>query len=185
MYRFKQNPLAKLSDNELIKRLEILSEKERKTTLDVLLHLIEVDRRKIYLQRGYCSLFEYCVRDLRYSESAANRRIQTARCIDKYPEVFEMLEKCEMNLCTVSRIAGILTNENKAALLAEVRNQSTRRVEAIVSSHNPEKVLRDRVQAVYIKKPDVEPSATRSKCPIMNASAGGRKLTTATGGGGG
>ena len=36
--------LEKLSDKELLRRLDILNQKERETTLSVLLHLNEVER---------------------------------------------------------------------------------------------------------------------------------------------
>ena len=47
-----------------------------------------------------------------------------------------MLLKNELNLTTVSRLAGILTKENKQELLDEVRFKSTRRVEALVARYS-------------------------------------------------
>ena len=64
MIMFKQNSLSSLSDSELIQRLDNLVKKERQTTLDILCHIIEMDRRSLYLGRGYASLYEYCTRHL-------------------------------------------------------------------------------------------------------------------------
>ncbi|MFH1754734.1 MAG: hypothetical protein ABIA59_03425, partial [Candidatus Latescibacterota bacterium] len=110
---FTQNPLTALSDAQLLKRLDSLVQTERQTTLEILCHLIEMDRRSLYLGRGYTSLFEYCTRHLGYSESAAFRRIKTARCIRDFPEVYEMLAGTELNLSTVSKLSVLLTEENK------------------------------------------------------------------------
>ena len=64
-----------------------------------------------------------------------------------------MLSRNEVNLCTVSRIAGILREDNSKELLAEVRGTSLREVEMIVSRHRPEWLVRDRVRPVYIMRP--------------------------------
>ena len=144
--------LEAISDTELIRRLEKIHSKEREATLSFLLHLNEVDRRRLHLVRGYKSLFDYCVSRFRYSESAANRRIRTARCIRDFPEVYGMLSRGELSLCTVTQIAGIIKKDNSKRLLAEVRNRSMREVGMIVSRHCPGSGHRDRVRPVYIKR---------------------------------
>ena len=73
--------LKSLSDKELLSRVSDLARKERLTTLDVLFHVAEVDRRKLYLKLGYGTLFDYCARHLNYSSSSAGRRIHAARCL--------------------------------------------------------------------------------------------------------
>ena len=146
-----KKPLSKLSNDDLVNRLDILVRKEREITLKLLLHLNEMDHRHLYLERGYGSLFEYCTRHLGYSESAANRRIQTARCVQDYPEVYEMLYKNELNMTVVSKIAGILTAENKDKLLQDVRLRSSRQVDTIVARYHPKSVIRDRVRTVFLR----------------------------------
>ncbi|MFH1755889.1 MAG: HNH endonuclease signature motif containing protein [Candidatus Latescibacterota bacterium] len=147
----KKNPLARLSDNQLIQNLDSLVQKEQETTLDILRHLIEMDRRSLYLARGYASLFEYGTRHLGYSESAAMRRIKTARCMRDFPGVFGMLSRNELNLTTASMLAEVLSEENERGLLHEARHKSTRQVDKIIARYNPGSVIRDRVRPVYIK----------------------------------
>jgi hypothetical protein len=62
MIAIKKNSPAALSDSQIINYLDSLVQKERQTTLEILRHLIELDRRKLYLGRGYASLYEYCTR---------------------------------------------------------------------------------------------------------------------------
>ena len=85
------NTIRKLSDAALLKRLNALAERERVTTLEILLHLGEVDRRDLYLAQGFSSLFAYCTGHLGFSESAAGRRVRAARCIGKHPEICTLL----------------------------------------------------------------------------------------------
>ena len=142
--------LSGLSDRELLSRVKELVSRERAVTLEVLVHLIEVERRKLHLGLGYASMFDYCTRHLGYSSSAASRRIQSARCIRDYPEVYGLLEKNEVNVSSVSLVVSILTKENKEDLLMRMRNKSQKEVEAIVADYKPPVSLRDRARPVCV-----------------------------------
>jgi len=142
--------LSGLSDRELLSRVKELVSRERAVTLEVLVHLIEVERRKLHLGLGYASMFDYCTRHFGYSSSAASRRIQSARCIRDYPEVYGLLEKNEVNLSSVSLVVSILTKENKENLLMRMRNKSQKEVEAMVADYKPPVSLRDRARPVCV-----------------------------------
>jgi hypothetical protein len=142
--------LSGLSDRELLSRVKELVSRERAVTLEVLVHLIEVERRKLHLGLGYASMFDYCTRHFGYSSSAASRRIQSARCIRDYPEVYGLLEKNEVNLSSVSLVVSILTKENKKDLLMRMRNKSQKEVEAMVADYKPPVSLRDRARPVCV-----------------------------------
>jgi 5-methylcytosine-specific restriction endonuclease McrA len=177
----KKHSLTALSDSQIIKRLDSLVEKERETTLEVLRHIIEIDRRRLYIGRGYASLFEYCTHHLGYSESAASRRIKSARCIRDFPEVYGMLSKNEVNLSTLHKLSGIVNEENKSDLLKEVRFRSAREVDVIIARFRPMSVLRERVRPVYIKPaPNIGNAA--NKKPQKSTDESGRTFTADVGG---
>ena len=142
--------LRDLSDRELLSRVKDLVSRERAVTIEILVHLIEVERRRLHLGLGYPSLFEYCTRHLGYSSSAASRRVHSARCVRDYPEVHGLLEKNEVNLSSVSLVASVLTRENKDDLLKRIRNRSQKEVEAIVADYRPPVSLRDRARPVCV-----------------------------------
>ena len=119
-------------------------------TLEILVHLVEVECRKLHLSLGYPSVFEYCTRHLGYSSSAAGRRIHAARCIRDFPEVYGLLEKNEVNLSSVSLVASILTKTNKDDLLSRIRNKSQKEVEGIVADYRPPVSFRDRARPVCV-----------------------------------
>ena len=133
-----QEVLLKLSDQELIGKLHELSDKENEATVEVLLHLAEVDRRKLYLPAGYSSLFTYCTQSaLKYSEPAAQRRISCARVAAKFPELVPLLINKELTLSTLSLVANTFTGENKAELLKLICGKSKREVEEVIARYNP------------------------------------------------
>jgi hypothetical protein len=51
--------LKSLSDRNLLNQLTSLVKKEKDLTCEILLHLIEVENRKVYRSLGYSSMFVY------------------------------------------------------------------------------------------------------------------------------
>ncbi len=142
--------LSSLNDRELLASLESLCRREREITLDVLRHLNEVERRRLHLRLGHSSMFGYCTQALRYSESAAGRRIAAARCMRRVPRVEVLLERREISLMSLGLIAGILTDKNATDLLDRVRGKSKLEVARIVAEYRPEIVARDRVRPIRV-----------------------------------
>jgi hypothetical protein len=144
--------LRSLSDQEILSSIHELTCRERSLTRAVLLHLNEIERRRLHLKLGYASMFDYCTSGLAYSSSAAARRIRTARCIARFPEVLALLESNEVNLSTVSQVSRVLTPENKDALLTQIRSKSQREVDAIVAEYEPRATIpQDRVRPLVVR----------------------------------
>ena len=143
--------LSGLSDSELIRRTHRLDEIERDTVLSIIFHLLEIEKRGLYRERGCPSLFYFCIRRLGYSRSTAARRVRVVRCMRDYPEVRDMLSRGKITPCTVSMISGVLKPDNSKQLLSEVMGKSSREVEAIVARYNPKMPVRDRVSTVYVR----------------------------------
>ena len=141
--------LARLSDKRLLSRIQKLADVERRVTISILLHINEIERRRLHLKLGYGSLFDYCAEHLGYSAPAAGRRIQSARCVRDYPRVQQMLERNEINLTTISMIAGMMTKKNCGDLLRRIRGKSTREVEAIKAEFYGPVKIQDRIKPVY------------------------------------
>ena len=57
--RIAMRSLKSFSDKELLNRLSKLVKQEHDLTLEILLHLIEVEDRRIYRALGYSSMFVY------------------------------------------------------------------------------------------------------------------------------
>ena len=77
--------VALLSDPDLLARTRELADHSCCTEADLLVHLGEVDERKLYLECAFPSMFAYCVGELRFSEDAAYSRIMVARAARRLP----------------------------------------------------------------------------------------------------
>lgn len=138
-----------INDQRLLDETLALVKVERQTTAKVLEYLSEIDRRRLWLREGYSSLFDFCVRYLNYSENEAARRIQSARCVERIPEVKPLLESNSLSLTGVSLIAPFVTRENAPKLLAEVEGKSRRDIEKVLHREFPE----SRPQEEFLKIP--------------------------------
>lgn len=87
----------------LLKRTEELAAKERHVTLEVLHHLREIERRMLYAELGHSSLKVYCVKVLRYSETAAGRRISSMRLLKDLPEIETKIASGELTLSNAAQ----------------------------------------------------------------------------------
>ena len=148
-----QKVISKLSDKQLIADLHVLNRTETRTTAEILLHLIEVERRGLYRERGYDSMFSFCCGELKYSESEANRRIAAARLIGRFPKLFSHLCGQEVNLTTLSLVAGILNTDSYEDIVPKILGKSRRHVEGVVAVYRPKVSVKEYVKPVVIVKP--------------------------------
>ena len=128
---------AELSNSELLARVEGLAQNEREATASLIIHLAELDARRLYLGEGCSSLFTYCTHVLHFSEHAAYGRIEAARTGRRFPAALEMLEDGSINLTTVCMLAAHLTHDNHRELLAAATHKSKRQVEELVARLRP------------------------------------------------
>ena len=127
--------LKHLTDKVLISDTKKLVSSEREVTVKILHHLKEIDRRKLYSDLGFSSLYDYCVRELGYSEGSAHRRISSARLLHEIPAIGEKIESGNLNLMIVSDLAQFFKEENinetdrKELIIKEVEGLSRRECE--------------------------------------------------------
>ena len=113
-----QNHFSKiklLNNQELLSRTKILVQKERDIHIQVLHHLAEINSRKLYLEQGFSSLFDYAVRELGYSEGAAYRRIKAMKLCQDLPGTEDQLQSGMLSLSTASQLQVFFEKQAKKA----------------------------------------------------------------------
>src|SRR5687768_10010248 len=128
---------SRLSDEELLARVEVLVARERGVSVELIAHLAELDTRDVYLGRGVKSLYLYCTEILHLSEHAAYNRIAAARAVRTFPVILDLLANGSVNMTTVTILAPHLTPENHRAVLAEATHRSKDEVKVIQSRLAP------------------------------------------------
>lgn len=143
--------IQNLSNSDLISRMEKLVQTERKITNSILSHICEINRRRLFADLGYPSLFEMLVKKYGYSESAAYRRIQAARLLAEVPEVAKKIESGAINLTQMAKVQTALAARAKevrkihgptqftlkpkaAEILGKIENSTQRQTELILAT---------------------------------------------------
>src|SRR5690242_2369303 len=138
--------MSNLSAHDLLEQLRQSLSGERTALADFLVALAELDRRRLYVELGWSSAWDFCCRALGLSETATHYRLAAARQIQKQPELVEQIRTGRLCITTLAKLSPVLTDDNRAALVAEAAGKPTRQVEQIVARLAPKPVPRDVVQ---------------------------------------
>jgi hypothetical protein len=132
---FLPSRLKSLSDQALIESTKAAVRTERSATTVVLHHFIEVENRRLYADR-HSSLFAWAREELRYSEGAAQRRIDSSRLLRRHPQIEEQIESGQLTLTQLFYARQFFRQEKKhgkpyslereCEVLTDIEDQSTR-----------------------------------------------------------
>lgn len=135
--------LSEIGNHELLIRLEKLSRTERKITHLILWHILEVENRKLFADRGFSSCFEYLTKGLGYSEGSANRRLQSASLLRQVPEIGQKIEAGSLNITQLSQVqrcirlqknsGKTITPEKAQEILSVVENKNTYETQKVLA----------------------------------------------------
>src|SRR5712671_2229190 len=105
---------------------------------ELLVHLGEIDERKLYLDWSFSSMFAFCVGELGFSEDVTCNRIDIARAARRMPAILEALRSGQVHLAGLRLLAPHLTPENQEKVLTEAAGKSKRQIEELVARLSPQ-----------------------------------------------
>ena len=151
--------LTGITNDSLLQKTKTLAQNERELTLNILQHLREIERRRLFAEIGFPSLFEYAVKELGYSEGAAQRRISSMRLLKSVPEITQKVESGAMTLTTLAkaqsffRAEKIETKKQKLEVLNALVGKSAWEVQKtfVARAEHPEKLFVEKVKPVSKK----------------------------------
>ena len=103
-----------LDDQQLLEQTRRLAANQRCIDVHILDHLDEIDRRGLALRRGFSSLFDYAVRELRFSDAAAQRRIQAMRLCRRHGWVRACLQSGELSMTAAGQLETTFAGAERA-----------------------------------------------------------------------
>ncbi len=140
--------LKHLTDKILLSETRDLVSQERKISAKLLHYLKEIESRRLFSDLGYGSLFDLLVKEFKYSEASASRRIQSARLLKTLPEIEMKIENGNLNLTNVALAAQLFKNEEIVSI--PVQKQILKELEGKTKLQS-EQILRG-----HMKRPPVE-----------------------------
>ncbi len=127
-----------LSASDLLSATRELVRKSRGVEAELLVHLGEIDERRLYLDRAFSSMFAFCVGELGFSEDTACNRINVARAARRLPVILEAVRSGKVHLTGLRLLAPHLTTDNQCKVLAEAAGKSKREIEELVARLSPQ-----------------------------------------------
>ena len=155
--------LETMSDREVVARLGILLREERRLTAEVLVHLGEVEARRLYLPAACSSMFVYCTRVLGMSEDQAFKRIRAARAVRRFPVVGAAVAEGRLHLSGVVLLAPHLSDDNTAELVVEASGKSKAEIEVLLARRAPRPDVAQRLERVAEQMALVVPGPVASE----------------------
>lgn len=189
------HPLAeceKMTDKELVCSIRFLADRSRHNELRLLAHLAEFDSRRLCLEEGFRSAYDYCTNTLGFDEQEAYRRIRVARVIRAYPDYFIALEARKVTASALVILAPWLQRDNAADWLKAVEGKPKRAVEALVAAKYPQAPQPDHVRnlpsqttlvssapplALETEVPGLPAAALDSSSPLVPIDGGPPQMT--------
>jgi hypothetical protein len=148
--------LKSLSSAQLLAQTESAVRCERESTAVVIRHFQEISNRKLYLDRGFSSLFEMATKHFGYCAASAMRRINSMKLIRDLPEVEAKIETGELSLTAAANVQSFFQAEakerkglsfaSKIELVDACLGKSTREVEKELSRRSPTNDKRESIR---------------------------------------
>lgn len=168
-------PASRLTDGDLERGLSGLVAAECEATADIVDHIAEFERRRLFAPRSFPSMFEYCTKRLGYSEGAAYLRIYAGRLSLEYPEILDLLRTRKVHLTAIRTVGPHLKPGNSRDLLARASLKSERELKFMIAEGSPRPEPRELIRrlpapeppsaAITPMAPPKHPSETASDAP--------------------
>ena len=135
--------LKLMNDQSLLLEVKSAIAREKIATLHLLETFREVERRKLHLELGYASLFEFALKYAGLSEGSAHRRISAMRLMRDDADAKKQVESGALSVTNAARIYSITRREKttpdmKKEVIEKCLTKTQKRCESILQDYFPD-----------------------------------------------
>jgi 5-methylcytosine-specific restriction endonuclease McrA len=139
----------------LHEKAKLLAKTYLQTESELISVLQEIDKRKIFRDLGYSSLFSYYEKALGLSENQSCNFIAVSRKCSEVPELKKAIDSGELSVSRAKRVVPVINILNSSDWIQKAQDLSQREVERMVAAQNPDKAIRSRVRPVSETKAEL------------------------------
>jgi len=139
--------LSHLTGAQLDLGLETAARDTAGATASLLAHLAEFDLRRRYLPR-FRSMFDYCVRHLRFSEDEACKRLDVARLARRFPAILPAIAERRLHMTAVLMLSPHLMHANGNELIAAACDRTKAEIQLLLAERFPRPDLPARLSEI-------------------------------------
>jgi len=180
--------LQGVSKGRLLREFSILLGRDRGSSADMLAYVAEIDRRQLYLEQAYPSMFAFCTRKFGMSEAVAAKRIRAGRAACRFPCVLGMVRRGELHLSGVHQLAVHLTEENHEKVLRRAKYRTMREIAELIAEIAPKPDAVCLIRALPRQSAELAGQTTQRQSALLRGGteqnadvAGGKEVQRARG----
>ena len=140
--------LEHLASDSLLDALHFHARHDCENTADLLAHIGETARRRLYAHLGYPSMQAYCVQVLHLSEDSARKRVQVARKGWVLPVIFEAIADGRVHLSGMNLLVPFIDEENVLELIEAATHRTKTEIEQLLAERFPQAEPEEGVESV-------------------------------------
>ena len=140
--------LEHVSSDALHRDLKVFAAQGCVNLAKTLAHIGEVDARLLWRDLGYPRVFEYCLRELHFSEGATSKRLQAARAAREFPAIFDAVAEGRIHLSGIVTLRPWLTARNVEGLLQAATHKTREEIEKLIAARFPRRDLPQSIRAL-------------------------------------
>jgi hypothetical protein len=161
----RMKALHSLSDVELLHTTRLQLQRSHELDAELLLLLGEIEARRLYLDRAFPSMFDFCTGELGFSEDVAYNRLKVAGLVRRFPRVLDFVRDGRIHLSGLRLLAPHLTEDNLEPTLAEAAGKRRSEIEALVARLSPQPSVPPSVRKLPERAP--APPVGQSAPPLL------------------
>jgi hypothetical protein len=150
--------------NGLHERAVLAAKTYKRSEVELIEILEEVDKNRVYYHQGFNSLFKYATDALKLSEEVAYIYINVCRKTREVPALKEELKNGAITVSKAKKLTSVLTPQNQNYWLSLAKSSSKRVLEKTVASVSPKTAVREKLTYVH---PELE---VKEQVKIINLS---------------
>ena len=140
--------VSRLRDAVLVLETKAFLKRESEALAQALARIAVIDERRLFAPAGHPSMYEFCVRELGLSESAALHRLNAARIARAHPMLFDAIADRRITLSIVLMLAEHLRVADAEELVAGVANKTRAQAQEWLAARFPQPALPTRVEII-------------------------------------
>jgi hypothetical protein len=133
---------------EIHQRALKAAERYKRSEMDVVLSIQEVDESSTFLRLGHTSIFNYMVHALGFSESIAANFITVSRKAKEIPMLQTAIQEGLLSVSKARKITPVLTLENQQEWVEKAKTLPQRQLEQEVAREIPREDVPERIKFI-------------------------------------
>jgi hypothetical protein len=126
-----------MSNHDLVEAARDLARRSHDSEAELLVHLGEIDERRLYLDYAFPSMHSFCVGELGLSDDTAYNRIHVARAGRKFPAIVDAIREGRVHLWGMRLLAPHFTEDNHQQLIARAAWKPKSEIEELIAALAP------------------------------------------------